>query len=96
MQKSVGNNSDLPGVSSDPTSPERIPRIVGPSNPFETIRRSINKHLTKKDYWESVEEILQYCKAIVDVQAENWKKLPESAIVSDEICRQRFENKTPA
>lgn len=96
MQESSNNNSDLHSESADPTSPEREPRITGISNPFGVIQKSIDKYLKEKNYWESLEEILQSCKAIVDVQAEDWKNLPDSSIVEDNICRQRFENKTPA
>ena len=96
MKDSVGNKKEKPGSSTDPLSPERFSRITGIQKPFELILSSLDDTLKKGNYWEGIKDILDSCRAIVEIQVKHAESLPELAVITSKIARERFDNKTPA
>lgn len=95
MNDSVEKKKKKRGSDSDLVSPERFPRITGIQNPFELILTSLDDLLKKGTYWEGLQDILESCHAIVEVQLKHAESLPEITGVTKEIARERFDANTP-
>ena len=101
MRESAENNQEIPESSIHPStagaiSPERFPRITGIQKPFELILNSLDDTLKGDSYWDGIKDILDTCRAIVEIQVKHAESLPELALITSEIARKRFDDNTPA